>query len=67
LIIFGGVNQNAGVGRAANIQSNFSIDSKVSTPKGLTRLIGLILIAMGVQFALTRMRSFMFETDHAAP
>jgi small neutral amino acid transporter SnatA (MarC family) len=33
----------------------------------LTRFMGLIVIAMGVQFALTGMRSFMLETDHAAP
>jgi hypothetical protein len=29
--------------------------------------MGLIVIAMGVQFALTGIRSFMLETDHAAP
>jgi hypothetical protein len=32
-----------------------------------TRFMGLIVIAMGVQFALTGMRSFMLEPDHAAP
>lgn len=30
-----------------------------------TRFLGLIVIAMGVQFALSGMRSFMFEPDHA--
>lgn len=33
----------------------------------VTRFMGLIVIAMGVQFALTGMRSFMLEPDHAAP
>jgi multiple antibiotic resistance protein len=33
----------------------------------VTRFMGLIVIAMGVQFALSDMRSFMLETDHAAP
>jgi small neutral amino acid transporter SnatA (MarC family) len=33
----------------------------------VTRSMGLIVIAMGVQFALSGMRSFMLETDHAAP
>ena len=32
-----------------------------------TRFMGLIVIAMGVQFALTGMRSFMLEPDHAIP
>jgi multiple antibiotic resistance protein len=31
----------------------------------VTRFLGLIVIAMGVQFALTGMRSFMLEPDHA--
>ncbi len=30
-----------------------------------TRFLGLTVIAMGVQFALTGMRSFMYEPDHA--
>ena len=30
-----------------------------------TRFLGLIVIAMGVQFALSGMRSFMYEPDHA--
>jgi len=33
----------------------------------VTRFMGLIVIAMGVQFALSGMRSFMLEPDHAAP
>ena len=33
----------------------------------VTRFMGLIVIAMKVQFALSGMRSFMVETDHAAP
>jgi multiple antibiotic resistance protein len=32
-----------------------------------TRFMGLIVIAMGVQFALTGVRSFMLEPDRAAP
>ena len=32
-----------------------------------TRFMGLIVIAMGVQFALSGMRSFMLKPDHAAP
>jgi hypothetical protein len=33
----------------------------------VTRFMGLIVIAMGVQFALSGVRSFMLEPDHAAP
>jgi small neutral amino acid transporter SnatA (MarC family) len=33
----------------------------------VTRFMGLIVIAMGIQFALSGMRSFMLERDHAAP
>ena len=33
----------------------------------VTRFMGLIVIAMGVQFALSGMRSFILEPDHAAP
>jgi len=32
-----------------------------------TRFMGLIVIAMGVQFALSGIRSFKLQTDHAAP
>jgi multiple antibiotic resistance protein len=32
-----------------------------------TRFMGLIVIAMGVQFALTGVRSFMLEPDRSAP
>lgn len=32
----------------------------------VTRFMGLIVIAMGTQFALSGMRSFMRETGHAA-
>jgi multiple antibiotic resistance protein len=33
----------------------------------VTRFMGLIVIAMGTQFALSGMRSFMLETDRATP
>jgi multiple antibiotic resistance protein len=33
----------------------------------VTRFMGLIVIAMGVQFALSGIQSFMLEPDHAAP
>ena len=33
----------------------------------VTRFMGLIVIAMRVQFALSGMRSFMVEPDHAPP
>ena len=33
----------------------------------VTRFMGLIVIAMGVQFALSGIRSFMLEPDCAAP
>jgi multiple antibiotic resistance protein len=33
----------------------------------VTRFMGLIVIAMGVQFALSGIRSFMLQADHATP